>query len=68
MKNYRNIIYLKGKESAVVGLLFFIILLILIVPIALIFGLRAIYKFIKGAQEKVSASTSEAISDLERVY
>jgi hypothetical protein len=68
MKNYRDIIYLRGKESVFVNILFLIVLIIFIVPIALIFGLRLIYKLVRGVQEKVSTSTSEVVSGLEKVY
>jgi hypothetical protein len=68
MKNYRDIIYLRGKESIFVNILFLIVLIIFIVPIALIFGLRLIYKLVRGVQEKVSTSTSEVASGLEKVY
>ncbi len=68
MKNYRDIIYLRGKESVFVNILFLIVLIIFIVPIAVIFGLRLIYKLVRGVQEKVSTSTSEVASGLEKVY
>ncbi len=68
MKNYRDIIYLRGKESVFINILFLIVLIIFIVPIALIFGLRLIYKLVRGVQEKVSTSTSEVTSGLEKVY
>jgi len=68
MKNYRDIIYLKGKESVVVNILFLLVLLIFIIPIAVIFTLRFIYKQIRSLQEKVVTSTSEVESNLRKVY
>ncbi len=68
MKNYKDIIYLKGKESVLVNILFLAVLIIFIVPILVIFGLRALYKLVSNIQNKVSTSASEVEAGLKKVY
>ena len=68
MKNYKDIIYLKGKESVVVNILFIVALVIFIVPIAAVFILRFLYKTVRKFQEKVVTSTAEVESSLKKVY
>ena len=68
MKNYRDIIYLKGKESVLINILFLAVLIVFIVPIIVIFTLRAIYKLVSKIQNKVAASASEVEAGLKKVY
>lgn len=48
----KDIVFLKGKESAWVGILLFLAVLVFIVPIAVVFIVRGIYRMFQIAKEQ----------------
>ncbi len=60
-------IFLKGKESAFVGVLLVLAVIIFIVPIALILVVRSLYKMIQIAKEQ-SRIPQGVNADFEKVY
>ena len=50
--NFKNRIYLKAKESFLVGFLLIILGIVFIIPIILIFLLRFVFKIILRKKEK----------------
>jgi len=63
----REIIYLKGKESAGVGLLLMLAIIIFIVPIAIILLFRALYRMIIVAKEQARIPQNMN-TDFEKVF
>jgi len=46
--------FLEGKESAFASVLFFIAVVVFIVPIIIVFSLRFIYKSVQKAKENIA--------------
>ncbi len=63
----KEIIYLKGKESAVVGFLLILAVILFIVPIVVVLLFRTIFRMIVIAKEQARLPQS-VITDLEKVY
>jgi hypothetical protein len=63
----KEIIFLKGKESAWAGILLFFAVIIFIVPIAVILFFRALYRMVQIAKEQ-SRIPQGVSADLEKVY
>jgi hypothetical protein len=63
----KEMIFLKGKESALVGVLLVLAVIIFIVPIALILVVRSLYKMIQIAKEQ-SRIPQGVNADFEKVY
>lgn len=59
----KDVIFLKGKESAWVGLLLLVAILLFIVPIALIFTVRGIYRLIQATKEQANLSPEVNAAD-----
>ncbi len=68
MKNYRDKIFLKGKESVLVTILSVIILIVLFVPLSIIFLLRFLYILIRNKQKKDIPAETQITSNLEKVF
>ena len=57
--NFKNRIYLRAKESFIIGFLLIMAILVFIIPIGLIFLLRFIFKVVlKNEEEKVVSEES----------
>lgn len=54
--SFKERIYLKGKESFLVGILLIIAIIIFAAPIAGIFLLRVLFKFFDKIRKKVTSS------------
>jgi len=67
MSGYKDMIFIKKKESILVRILLLLVGIVLIVPIILIFSLRFIYKLVQNIKESISVSTS-ADTNLNKVY
>ena len=67
MENKKDIIYLKGKESAFVSIMFLIAIVVFIVPIVAVFTLRFLYKLVLQVKESASVST-QVETNLNKVY
>jgi len=67
MSGYKDMIFIKKKESVLVRILLLLVGIVLIVPIILIFSLRFIYKLVQSTKESISVSTS-ADTNLNKVY
>lgn len=67
METKRDMIFLKGKESAITNVLFLIAIAIFIVPLVVVFSLRFLYKSVLKAKESVSVST-HVETNLNKVY
>ncbi len=63
----KEIIFLRGKESAWAGILLFLAVIIFIVPIALILLFRTLYRMVQIAKEQARIPQG-ASADLEKVY
>ena len=63
----KEMIFLKGKESAWAGILLFMAIIVFIVPIALILVVRALYRMSQIAKEQ-SRIPHGINTDLEKVY
>ena len=63
----KEIIYLKGKESAAVGFLLILAVILFIVPITIILLFRTLYRMVVIAREHARLSQS-IDTDLEKVY
>lgn len=63
----KEIIFLKGKESAWAGILLFMAIIVFIVPIALILVVRALYRMVQIAKEQ-SRIPQGINAGLEEVY
>ncbi len=63
----KDVIFLKGKESAWVGVLLFLAIIIFIVPIALILIVRTIYSTVQAAKEQ-SLNPKTVSADIEKFY
>jgi Na+-transporting methylmalonyl-CoA/oxaloacetate decarboxylase gamma subunit len=67
MSGYKDMIFIKKKESILVRILLLLVGIVLIVPIILIFSLRFIYKLVQNIKESISVSTP-ADTNLNKVY
>ena len=54
-QSFKERIYLKGKESFLVGILLIIAIIIFIVPIVSIFLLRVLFKYFNKIRKKATA-------------
>lgn len=57
METKEDIIFFKGKESVFANILLLIAVVIFIVPLAVVFTLRFLYKSVQKAKESASIST-----------
>jgi hypothetical protein len=67
MEKSEKAIFVKGKEAIVVTIILLIATIIFIVPIILIFLLKALYKFCQVSKEKINFPLNVE-SRLEKVY
>ncbi|RLD67175.1 MAG: hypothetical protein DRI95_05245 [Bacteroidetes bacterium] len=67
METKKDMIFLKGKESAVTNILFLIAIAVFIVPIVAVFTLRFLYKLVLQVKESASVST-QVETNLNKVY
>jgi len=67
MEKMKEVIFIKGKESVVVNLLLLVAIIIFIVPIAMIFILRGVYRLVQNAKENVKV-VEHVNARLEKVY
>jgi len=63
----KNILFLKGKESAFVNTLMLIATIIFIVPIILVFSLRFLYKLVQQTKQKIVES-NPVDANFNKVY
>ncbi|MEN8119020.1 MAG: hypothetical protein ABFS35_01675 [Bacteroidota bacterium] len=68
METKKDMIFLKGKESAITNVLFLIAIVIFIAPLGVVFALRFLYKSVLKAKESISVSTTQVETSFNKVY
>ncbi len=57
METKKNLLFLKGKESAFINILLLVATVVFIVPIVLVFSLRFLYRSVQTVKDEVAEST-----------